>query len=237
VSESLVHEMSPERDPVGRVLELGDGASYQIIGVARDVHPLFNDSPVVYFFDGWGRRQTFLVARFSGDIRAAEDAMRVAVRSVRADILVMPQTLQARMDAGLAEPLRALVLILGLGLVAMTLAVAGIYGVISFSVTQKTRELGIRMALGAQRADIFREVLVSGARPILLGLFLGLWIALAADAAIRGIFAQSPVQLVAANLAVYIGSALVLAAAALVAMFFPARRGARNDPMKALHYE
>ena len=118
----------------------------------------------------------------------------------------------------------------------MTLSVAGIYGVVSFTVTQKTRELGIRVALGAQRADIFRAVLVAGARPVALGLFLGLWFALAADSAIRSVFANAPLELDAANPGVYLGSALVLAVAALAAMLFPASRGARSDPMKALHY-
>jgi putative ABC transport system permease protein len=119
----------------------------------------------------------------------------------------------------------------------MVLSIAGIYGVVSFTVTQKTREIGIRLALGAQKTDILREVLVSGGRPVLLGLFIGLWIALAGDSAIRSIFANAPVQLDTANPAVFLGSALVLALAALAAMFFPARRGARSDPMKALHYE
>ena len=149
----------------------------------------------------------------------------------------MPQTLQARIDDASLETWRIVTLILTLGLVAMVLSIAGIYGVISFTVTQKTREIGIRLALGAQKTDIFREVLVSGGRPVLLGLFIGLWIALAGDSAIRSIFANAPVQLDTANPAVFMGSALVLALAALAAMFFPARRGARSDPMKALHYE
>ncbi len=236
VSERLAREMSPHNDPVGRVLETLHGASYEIIGVASDVTTM-TDDPIVYVFDGWDRRQAFLLVRFTGDRRAEEDAVRAAVRSVRPDFLVTPRTLQAHIDDSLADLWRVVMLILVLGLVAMTLSVAGIYGVVSFTVAQKTRELGIRMALGAQKADIFREVLVSGARPVLLGLFLGLWVALAADSAIRHIFENAPFELDAANPGVYLGSALVLASAALVAMLVPARRGARNDPMKALHYE
>jgi putative ABC transport system permease protein len=159
------------------------------------------------------------------------------VTCVTTDLLVMPRTLQSYMDDAVENTWRVVILILMLGFVTMTLSVAGIYGVVSFTVTQKTRELGIRVTLGAQRVDIFREVLVSGARPVLLGLFVGLWIALAADSAIRAIFKSSLFELDAANPGIYLGSAAVLAAAALAAMFFPARRGARGDPMKALHYE
>ncbi len=237
LSEKLVREMSPHDDPVGRTLETLGGADYQVIGIARDVSSAVTDGPMVYVFNGSNRRQTFLMARFAGDPRAAQNAVRSAVRGLRGDLLVVPRTLQSRIDESLADMWRVVVLILILGMVAMTLAVAGIYGVISFTVTQKTRELGIRMALGAQKSDILREVLVSGGRPVLLGLFAGLWLALAADSAIRQIFLNAPLQLDAANPGVYLGSALVLASAALAAMFFPARRGARSDPMKALHYE
>ena len=236
VSERIAREMSPGRDPVGRVLQSLHGPRYEIIGVAKGVNTT-TDNPVVYTFEGWDRRQTFLMAHFQGDAHAAEDAVRSAVRNLRPDLLVMPRTLQSYMDDAIVNTWRVVILILMLGLVTMTLSVAGIYGVVSFTVTQKTRELGIRAALGAQKADIFREVLVSGARPVLLGLFVGLWIALAADSTIRKIFQNSPFELDAANPGVYLGAAAVLGAAALAAMFFPARRGARGDPMKALHYE
>ena len=237
VSEKLARMMSPHDDPVGRMLETRGGTSYHIVGIARDVKTAVTEDPVVWVFNGWSRRQTFLMARFAGDARAAEDAFRGAVRNVRADMIVTPRTLQSRMDDLAQEGTRLVGLILVLALLAMTLSVAGIYGVISFTVTQKTHELGIRMALGAQRSDIFREVLISGGRPVLLGLFAGLWLALGADSMIRGLFLNSPFQLDAANPEVYLGAALVLGLAALVAMFFPARRGARSDPMRALHYE
>jgi ABC-type antimicrobial peptide transport system permease subunit len=236
VSARMAREMSPGRDPVGRVLQSLHGPQYEIIGIATDVNTA-TDNPIVYTFEGWDPRQTFLMAHFQGDAHAAEDSVRSAVRDLRPDLLVMPRTLQSYMDEVSEDAWRVIILILMLGLVAMTLSVAGIYGVVSFTVTQKTRELGIRIALGAQKADIFREVLVSGARPVLLGLFVGLWMALAADSAIRTIFQNSPFELDTANPAVYLGSAAALAAAALAAMFFPARRGARGDPMKALHYE
>jgi putative ABC transport system permease protein len=163
--------------------------------------------------------------------------VREAIRTVRSDILVTPRTLQSWIDDGLDTTWRVVVLILGLGVLAMTLAVAGIYGVISFTVSQRTRELGIRVALGAARADIYREVLVAGSRPVLFGLFAGVWLALVVDSAIHNIFLNAPFQTEQGNPVIYSGAALVLGMAALAAMLIPAGRGARSDPMKALHYE
>ena len=103
VSEKLARALSPGSDPVGRVLETLGGSRYEIIGVARDVNTVLTDDPIVYLFDQWDRRQTYLLARFTGDPAAAEGAVRAAVRTVRSDVLVMPQTLQARIDESLAD--------------------------------------------------------------------------------------------------------------------------------------
>ena len=237
VSEKMARDMSPGADPVGRVLEMVGGPSYDIIGVAREVNVAMTDSPIVYLFEGWDRRQAYLMVRFAGRAQAAQNAVKTAVHGARSDILVMPQTLQSRIDEALDETWRVVILMLSLGLVATALAVAGIYGVISFTMAQRTRELGIRMALGATRADIFREVLSSGSRPVLLGLFVGLWLALSLDSLIHHIFQNAAFRVDSANPEVYLASALVLSAAALAAMLIPARRGARSDPVKSLHYE
>jgi len=205
--------------------------------VARDVNAAITDSPIVYLFEGWDRRQAYLIVHFAGGAHVAQDAVRAAVRRVRSDILVMPRTLQSRIDDAIEDGWHVIVLILSLGVLGMALSVAGIYGVISFTVTQRTRELGIRLALGATKRDIFREVLVAGSRPVLLGLFTGLWLSLTVGSAIRHIFLNTPFQIDAANPEVYLGSMLVLALAALAAMLLPARRGARSDPMEALRYE
>lgn len=237
VSEKMAHQMSPGVDPVGRVLKTLSGASYEIIGVAADVNVAITDHPIVYMFGGWALRQTSLMVRFAGDVRRTQEAVRVAVRAVRGDILVMPRTLQSRIDEALKGVWRMVSLMLTLGAVAMTLSVAGIYGVISFTVTLRTRELGIRMALGATKRDILRAVLVAGSRPVLFGLFVGLWLALAVGSAIRHMFLNAPFQVDAASPEVYLGSAVVLVLAAAAAMLIPARRGARSDPLKALRYE
>ena len=125
-------------------------------------------------------------------------------------------------------------LIVLLGLVATVLATTGIYGAVSFAVNQRTRDLGIRLALGATRTDIVREVLVSGGRPVLRGLFIGLWLSVALAGSLRQNMKGTPLRLDSGDPLLYGGAALLLAAAALVAMSGPARRGSRSNPLDAL---
>jgi len=124
-----------------------------------------------------------------------------------------------------------------IGLVATLLATAGIYGAVSFAVNQRTKELGIRVALGAQKLDIIREVFLSGGKPVVQGLLAGLWLSVAAAAALERSFQGSPLRLDTANPLLYCGAGLLLTAAAALAMLGPARRGARSDPLDALRCE
>ena len=128
-------------------------------------------------------------------------------------------------------------LIVILGLLATVLAAAGIYGAVSFAVGQQMHELGIRVALGAQRLDIIREVFVSAGKPVLRGLLLGLWLPIATAAILRRNLANSPIRLDTTNPALYLGAALFLAITAGIAMAGPARRGSRSDPLEALRSE
>jgi len=128
-------------------------------------------------------------------------------------------------------------LVLILGATAFVLAVTGIYGAVAFTVTQRTKDLGIRVALGAQRLDIMREILASGGKPVMQGLAVGLWFSLAAAAATAEAFRFTPVHLDTANPLMYAGSALLLAVAALAAMLGPARRAASSDALSALRSE
>jgi putative ABC transport system permease protein len=120
-----------------------------------------------------------------------------------------------------------------LGILGLFLASLGIYGVMSYSVTQRTHELGIRMALGANRSDILKLVLGQGLRISLLALAVGLAIALAVTrviaAMLYGVRPTDP--------ATFGGVSLLLTAVALLASFLPARRAAKVEPLVALHYE
>jgi ABC-type antimicrobial peptide transport system permease subunit len=124
-----------------------------------------------------------------------------------------------------------------IGLVACVLAIVGIYGVVSFEVSRRTREIGIRAALGAKRLDILREVLVSGGKPVVAGLFAGLWLSLAAGAVLRHEMLGAPAGIDSGSAVVYLGTALLLALAAMAAISISVRRGSQVDPMEALRHE
>jgi len=119
------------------------------------------------------------------------------------------------------------------GLLALLLAAVGIYGVIAYTTRQRTREIGIRMALGAQSVDVFRLVLSSGLRLIVVGLTIGLVLSLMLTRFLRTIL----FGVGATDAITFIGVAILLTAVALLACYIPARRATRVDPMVALRYQ
>ncbi len=119
------------------------------------------------------------------------------------------------------------------GLLALVLAAVGIYGVIAYTTRQRTREIGIRMALGAQSADVFRLVLGNGLRLILTGLAIGLALSLVLTRFLRTIL----FGVGATDAITFLAVALLLSAVALLACYIPARRAMRVDPMVALRYQ
>jgi ABC-type antimicrobial peptide transport system permease subunit len=128
-------------------------------------------------------------------------------------------------------------LIVILGLVATVLATTGIYGAVSFAVNQRMRDLGIRVALGASRAAIVREVLSMGGKPVFRGLVIGSWLSVAMAASLRENLKNFPLRIDSTDPLIY-GSALgLLALAAVIAMIGPARRGSNSDPLDALRCE
>lgn len=161
-------------------------------------------------------------------------ALRSAIWSIDPDQPVWKvRSLDSLLERDMAGPRFAVVLTAAFALLALTLAVVGVYGVMSFTVAQRTHEVGVRMALGARRWDVTRMVLVQGGRVVLVSLGFGLLGALAAGRLIRkqlfGVSAADPVALVG----VTIGLGLV----ALAACYLPARRAARVDPVIALRAE
>ena len=178
--------------------------------------------------------QRYLVVRSDGEPQALFPALRQAVRSIDKN-----QPIMGPVDAGTAfrgvfiQPRFNMTLFSGLAGIALALAVAGIYSVLSYSVSQRTKEFGVRMALGASRGDILRLVLGSGGRLLLIGLVIGL----TASVALSQIISSQVFNVPLLDPLALAGAALLLSTAALIACFIPSRRATKVDPMVALRCE
>jgi len=210
----------------------------EIIGVVGDVHQMGLDTvpePTVY----WPHPELVMsgmtiLVRTANDPLSIASAARAALQQLDPEL---PLAGVATMDQLLADSLsrsRFTMLLLGIFAgVALVLAAVGIYGLIAYSVTQRTQELGIRIALGAQRRDVLRLVLAQGTRLTFLGVAIGLFAALALSRLLSTLlFAVS-----ATDPLTFAGVATLLAVVALLACFIPARRATRVDPIVALRYE
>jgi hypothetical protein len=196
-----------------------------------------SDNPAAYSLRRVHAHNNWMSVRFDTAASRGGPAIRAARRASDPDVLVFTRQLQAWIDQVTTILWNVVALIVILGLLATVLAAAGIYGAVSFAVGRRMHELGIRVALGAGRFDIIREVFVSAGKPVLRGLLLGLWLSIAAAANLRHNMANSPIRLDTTNPVLYLGAALVLAIAAGIAMIGPARRGSRSDPLEALRSE
>jgi predicted permease len=238
--------------PLGKRLtkyEVGRGPGYertpcQIVGVIRDNewHSLSKEVPPFYSLAllQSNHRQTTLMVSTVGDPKALVPAVRSIIRELDSNIPVRDvQTLGDFFSVSL-YPFRVLsVMMGGCGLMALLLAVIGIYGVVSYSVAQRTRELGIRMALGALRNDILRMVIWQGMVLVIVGLGIGLLLSLALTRVLTSslVELELPLPVTATDPFTFVSVTFLLALVALVACYVPARRATRVDPIEALRYE
>ena len=175
--------------------------------------------------------------RFSGDEASLAREVSSTIREVAPDFSVSTGTLQSLRDNEIASLGRIGLIIVLLVSLAVILAIIGIYGVVAFAVTQRNKELGIRIALGAGKKDIYRTVLSSGMRPVIVGLLIGLVITLVTTSTFADVFRNGSFReftLYINDPITYAIAAILLAAAALSAMLVPARRATRVDPMAVL---
>ena len=242
ISQALAKRYFPNQDPLGKQLVFGftpqGHVSRQIVGVVADVHDVSlasNPGPMMYvpFAQAplWGGE---VVVRSRLSTAVVADAIRTATHAIDKDLPVTSiESFPGALDASVAEPrFRALLLGVFSG-IALLLAAIGIYGVVSFSVSRRTREIGVRMALGASPARVMRLVIGESAKLLLLGLAVGIPAALALTRFMSTLlFGIAPTDPLTFGVV-----ALLLALVALAAAYVPARRAMRVDPMVALRCE
>jgi predicted permease len=236
VSQAFAEDFWRGQNPLGKVLLLPDNTRLLVVGVARNVaSDEFDipDGPRLYLPQSPQAFTGSLLVRFDGPAGSLAPVIGRTIRDLDAAQSPYPVTLRAMVDFK-AEQIRPITeVILLMAFLALLLAVSGVYGTVSFSMAQRTREFGIRMALGATRGRILRSVLVAGARQIAIGLFAGVLLAFPAAFAFWH-FLRSPSVF---GWTTYAISALLLTVAALSAYFIPARSAMNVDPMVALRYE
>jgi putative ABC transport system permease protein len=244
INEVLAKKYFPNQNPIGKRINPSFSSGErgilmrEIIGIVGNVkHNNLNEelTPVVYVAHAQNTRSTLTLAvRTTNDPTSAIAAIRSEVQALDKNLPIYSiKTLEQYISSSVAQP-RFNSLLLGIfAAVALLLTIVGLYGVMSYSVTQRTHELGIRMALGAQPRDVLKLILKQGMGLTLIGITLGLAGAFAltrlAESLLFGVSATDPLTFVAV-------SALLLGVA-LVACFVPARRATKTDPMIALRYE
>jgi predicted permease len=245
ISEAMAKRYWPGADPLGHQFRLGDRRpntprspiAHQVIGVCRDVQSVSyiqDDGPFYYSpLDVQQTKPSYLLVRVSGETQVAAAAIGEIVRTVDPQMAVTVTTLASVVEQQ-GEQLKPLMLFGAAGgFLALVLALTGVYAVVSFSVSQRIREIGIRIALGAQHATVIGLILRSSAMPVIAGVFVGLGLILMLSKVMAPVFPgvspRDPFTLIVVS--------LLLLAAAMAAVWIPARRAAALDPLVSLRYE
>ena len=240
INETMAHRYWPGQDAVGRHINLGDeqGPSLEVIGVAKDgKYRAMREEPRPSFYLPLTQRHSpymTLHLNTAGDPRELIATVRREVQAIDKELPVFDfKTLSDQIDAALARERMAATLCGLLGLLALVLAATGVYGVMAYAVSRRVREIGVRMALGAQPKDVLKLVLGDSLLTISIGVAFGLVAAFYATGALSsllfGVTATDPVT--------FVGIAVLLTAVAMLASYIPARRAMKVDPMIALRYE
>jgi len=248
IDEALAQRHFPNEDPIGKRLKqsLPNSPSYEIVGIVRHVehYRLDGQSPDAQFYTNFNQtplqtlpnsvRRINLLTRTEGDPLSMASAVRGQVAALNKDQAVYNvRTMEQAVARSVAPRRFSMLLLTVFAVAALALASLGIYGLMSYAVAQRTREIGVRMALGAQSGNVLRLVIGQGMKLALAGVTLGMVASVALTRTMKnllfGVSATDP--------ATFAGVALLLTLVALLACWIPARRATRVDPLVALRCE
>lgn len=246
INATLAHTFFPNENPLGKRMQIGalpdqSFSAMEIVGVVGDVRPGLGLDPGAEMYLPYRQADAVLpvfqlsvVLRTVADPLSEVSALREALHEIEpSQPLVKVRTMEDNIAATAAQPRFRTLLLSVFAALALILAAVGVYGVMSYSVTQRTNEIGIRMTLGAQSRDVFRIIVGHGLRLALAGIAVGFLAAVALTRVLGSfLYAVSPLDpLTLAAVAVLLG------AIGFAASYLPARRATRVDPMVALRYE
>jgi ABC-type antimicrobial peptide transport system permease subunit len=239
ISASVAKALFPSRSPLGEQITIG-GSSMEIVGVAKDTRyqslrlpaqPMLY-RPYLQMPDFW--EELFFGIRTVGDPESIVPAIRRELHETAPNVPVFSlSTLEGQVDATLVQERMVSTLSAWLGVFALLLAAVGLYGRLDYAVVERTREIGIRLALGARRPAVFWTILREVLGLVACGVAIGLPLAMASARAIRSLLYELPPFDPATLTAVIIS----IVAAAALAGYIPAHRASRVDPMEALRHE
>jgi predicted permease len=246
INETMAKQYFGGKDPVGGRIQTGDPDPRSpwetIVGVVGDVKYSgldYGPQPTIYVpynengWVGWSRAM-YVVVRSSGNAQQIVPAIRAQLASMDDTLpLARVRTMDELLDESIVQQRFRTWLISGFAALALLLSAIGIYALISYSVSQRTREIGVRVALGAQPSNVLGMVLKEGLKLLLFGLLLG-WIgALGATRVMRSLLYSTS----ATDAVSFVATSIALIVVALLACYIPARRATKVDPMVALRYE
>jgi predicted permease len=235
VNESAARRFWPGEDPVGKHVRYGDEKVYsEVVGVVKDTHTtsLSEADGALLYLPAIPKSQLELsvLVHGNGGFAAIARAIQNEIRALDSNVLVRVGKLEDNLSLWQLPARITSTLAFSLGLAGLLLASLGIYGVMAFAVTQRTREIGIRMTLGAQRSDVLELILAQALRPVAVGVAVGL----AGTAVVSRVLSSLLFGVSPLDPLVFAGVSMFLASVALLAAYVPALRATRVDPNVAL---
>lgn len=243
VNEEYVREYLPDEDPLGKRFQLrerGVSSWVEIVGVARTAKYLWLGEPPTEFvylpYRQFPRSDMVLITESFGEASSLVAPLRQVVQSLDPTLPIYNvRTMEEFYQMRTISIFNVIVgIVAAMGLMGLSLAIVGLYGLVAYATTRRTKEIGIRMAIGAGRTTVLRMVLRQGLVLAIIGLVIGLFAGLGAERLLQAAFPSGDTRI---ELMAYVLVAPVVLAATFIAAYLPAHRAARLDPMKALRYE